>query len=114
MRKTIQRHVKACALCQQYNYSRVKRPDHLHPIPPTAIPFSIIRIDYCRPFVESSRANKYVLVITDLFTRHVTAVPLSHNTAELTALTLYRDVFFTNMAFVRRYLQIKALILTTV
>jgi hypothetical protein len=50
-------------------------------------------MDFCGPFVESSRDNKYILVVTDLFTRHVTAIPLSNNTAELTALTLYRDIF---------------------
>jgi len=93
MKKSIQRHVQACTACQQFNYNRAKKPGHLHPIPPTAIPFSIIGMDFCGPFVESSRQNKYVLVITDLFTRHVTAVPLSNNTAGLTALTLYRDVF---------------------
>lgn len=93
MRHIIQRHVQACASCQQYNYTRQKKPGHLHPIPPTAIPFSVIGMDFCGPFVSSPRENRYVLVVTDLFTRFVTAVALPSNTAEITALTLFRSIF---------------------
>jgi transposase InsO family protein len=45
------------------------------------------------PFPESPQGNKYILVITDLFTRFVTAIPLPKNTAELTALALFRHIF---------------------
>jgi len=50
-------------------------------------------MDFCGPFVESPEGNKYILVITDLFTRFVTAIPLPRNTADLTALTLFRHIF---------------------
>ncbi|CAF5043341.1 unnamed protein product, partial [Rotaria socialis] len=42
MKQDVQRHVQACVPCQQYNYSRQKKPGHLQPIPPVATPFSII------------------------------------------------------------------------
>jgi transposase InsO family protein len=93
MRTSVQLHVQACVPCQQYNYDRQKKPGHLRPIPPTAIPFHIIGMDFCGPFVESPRNNKYVLVITDLFTHYVTAVPLPASTAEVTAFTLFRHIF---------------------
>ena len=93
MRDTIQRHVQACIPCQQYNYSRHKKAGHLHPIPPTDIPYSVISMDFCGPFIESPRENKFVLVISDLFTRHVTAIATSNSTAELTAMVLYREIF---------------------
>lgn len=93
MKQDVQRHVQACVPCQQYNYSRQKKPGHLQPIPPVATPFSIIGMDFCGPFVESPRENKYVLVVTDLFTHFVTAIPLPTNTAEITALTLFRHIF---------------------
>ena len=93
MRFTIQQHVRACIPCQQYNFSRQKPPGHLHPVPPTPVPFSIIGMDYCGPFVTSSNENKYVLVVTDLFTRFVTAVALPSNTAAITAVTLFRHIF---------------------
>jgi transposase InsO family protein len=93
MRDTIQRHVQACIPCQQYNYSRQKKAGHLHPIPPTDIPYSVISMDFCGPFIESPRENKFVLVISDLFTRHVTAIATPNNTAETTAMVLYREIF---------------------
>ncbi|CAF2836388.1 unnamed protein product [Rotaria sp. Silwood2] len=93
MRETIRRYVQACIPCQQYNYSRHKKAGHLHPIPPTDIPYSVISMDFCGPFIESPRENKFVLVISDLFTRHVTAIATPNNTAELTAMTLYREIF---------------------
>ena len=93
MKQDVHRHVQACTACQQYNYSRQKKPGHLQPIPPAAIPFSIIGMDFCGPFLESPHENKYVLVVTDLFTHFVTALPLPTNTAEITALTLFRHIF---------------------
>ena len=50
-------------------------------------------MDFCGPFIESPRENKFVLVISDLFTRHVTAIATPNNTAEITAMTLYREIF---------------------
>ena len=70
-----------------------KKAGHLHPIPPTDIPYSVISMDFCGPFIESPRGNRFVLVISDLFTRHVTAIATPNNTAEITAITLYREVF---------------------
>ncbi|CAF3442972.1 unnamed protein product, partial [Rotaria sp. Silwood2] len=61
MKHDVHRHVQACVPCNQYNYSRQKKPGHLQPIPPIAIPFSIIGMDFCGPFLESPRENKYVL-----------------------------------------------------
>jgi len=93
MRETIQRHVQACIPCQQYNYSRQKKAGHLHPIPPPDIPYSVISMDFCGPFIESPRENKFVLVVSDLMTRHVTAIATPNNTAETTAMALYREIF---------------------
>ena len=93
MRQSIQSYINACVLCQQYNYTRQKKSGHLHSRSFAAAPFHIIGMDFCGPFLESPSGNRYILVITDLFSRFVTAVPLTHNTAELTALTLFRHIF---------------------
>ncbi|CAF3591372.1 unnamed protein product [Rotaria socialis] len=93
MKQDVHSHVQACVLCQQYNYSRQKKSGHLQPIPPVAIPLSVTGMDFCGPFAESPRENKYVLVVTDLFTHFVTAIPLPTNTAGITALTLFRHIF---------------------
>lgn len=50
-------------------------------------------MDFCGPFIESPRGNKFVLVVCDLFTRHVTAIATPTNTADVTAMTLFREIF---------------------
>jgi hypothetical protein len=53
----------------------------------------MIGIDYCGPLKCTPRENQYVLVITDYFTRHVTAIALPNNTAEITAQALFNQYF---------------------
>ena len=93
MKGTIKHHVKNCSLCQQYNIGRHKKHGHLRPIQPPEGPFLMIGIDYCGPFKRTPRENQYVLVITDYFTRHVTAIALPNCTAETTAQALFNDYF---------------------
>ncbi|CAF1500829.1 unnamed protein product, partial [Rotaria sordida] len=70
-----------------------KKPGQLRPISPPEGPFTLIGIDYCGPFKRTPRENQYVLVITDYFTRYVTALALPNCTAELTAQTLFNEYF---------------------
>ena len=90
---TIKQHIKSCFLCQQYNISRQKKPGQLRPISPPEGPFALIGIDYCGPLKQTPRDNQYVLVITDYFTRHVTAIALPRCTAEMTAQALFNEYF---------------------
>ncbi|CAF3349874.1 unnamed protein product [Rotaria sp. Silwood1] len=90
---TIKQHIRSCILCQQYNISRQKKPGQLRPISPPEGPLAFIGIDYCGPFKRTPRENQYVLVITDHFTRHVTAIALPNCTAEITAQTLFNEYF---------------------
>ncbi|CAF2007476.1 unnamed protein product [Rotaria magnacalcarata] len=73
MKTTIQRYVKS--------------------IPPPEGPFNLIGIDFCGPLPRTPRENQYVLVITDYFTRHITAIALPNCTAETTARALFDDFF---------------------
>lgn len=93
MKLSISQHIQACLLCQQHNTSRHKRHGQLHSISPPDGPFMLIGIDFCGPLTRSPRDNQYVLVITDYFTRFITAVALPDCTAETTAYTLFNDYF---------------------
>ena len=93
MKLTIKSHINSCILCKQYNISRHKKHGHLRPISPPDGPFLLIGIDYCGPFKRTPRENQYVLVITDYFTRHTTAIALPNCTAETTAQALFNDYF---------------------
>ena len=93
MKTTIQKYIDACVLCKQYNISRKKPHGHLQPISPPDGPFQMIGIDFCGPLKPTPRENQYVLVITDYFTRHITAVALPNCSAEITAQTLFNEFF---------------------
>ncbi|CAF1281573.1 unnamed protein product [Rotaria magnacalcarata] len=93
MRTIIQRYVKNCRLCIQFNLSRNKKHGHLRSIPLPEGPFALIGMDYCGPLPRTPRENQYVLVITDYFTRYITAVALPNCTAETTAEALFNEYF---------------------
>ena len=93
MKTAIQRYVRSCSLCTQFNIGRVKRYGHLRSIPPPEGPFALIGIDFCGPLPRTPSENLYVLVITDYFTRHITAIALPNCTAETTARALFNDFF---------------------
>ncbi|CAF5169736.1 unnamed protein product, partial [Rotaria magnacalcarata] len=80
MKIDIQCYVKSCSLCTQFNIDRAKRYGHLHSIPPPEGPFSLVGIDFCGPLPRTPRENQYVLVITDYFTRYITAIALPNCT----------------------------------
>ena len=93
MKRSIHQYIRACHLCQQYNVDRQKRPGQLRSIAPPEGPFQVIGIDYCGPLKITPRSNRYVLIITDYFTRYIVAVPLSNCSAEKTAEALFNNYF---------------------
>ncbi|CAF4346039.1 unnamed protein product, partial [Didymodactylos carnosus] len=90
MRTTIENYIKACLPCQQFNISRKKKPGQLCPITPPEGPNQLLGIDFCGPLESSPSENRYVLTITDYFTRWVTAVALSNCSAQTTAEALFK------------------------
>ncbi|CAF2621992.1 unnamed protein product [Rotaria sp. Silwood2] len=89
MKTSIRNYIQSCLKCQKFNIARNKLPGLLHPIEPPSGPFQLIGIDYSGPFPITSQGNKYVLAITDYFTKWVIAIPLSEQTAKTTAEALY-------------------------
>lgn len=93
MKSEIKQYINSCALCKQFNVDRQKRGGHLRPISPPEGPFHMIGIDYCGPLERTPSENQYVLVVTDYFSRHITAIALPNCTAETTARTLFNEYF---------------------
>ncbi|CAF4315582.1 unnamed protein product, partial [Didymodactylos carnosus] len=69
------------------------RNDSMTGVPPPDGLFQLIGTDLCGPFKRTPRENQYALVLTDHFTRHVTALALPDCTAQTTASTLFNDYF---------------------
>ena len=80
MRETIRGHVQACTLCQQYNYSRHKPAGHLHPIPPTDIPYSVIRLFFV--VLSLSLHERINSFLSSLIYLHVTSLLSPHRTTQ--------------------------------
>ncbi|CAF4125368.1 unnamed protein product [Rotaria sordida] len=89
MKTTIKNHIHSCLKCRKFNIDRRKAPGLLHPIEAPGGPFQLIGIDYTGPFPITPQGNKYVLAITDYFTKWVIAIPLPNQTARTTAEALY-------------------------
>ena len=83
--------VKQCEQCQKRN------PPQPNPGAPLGIiaavrPFEKLSWDIMGPLPISSHGNKYILVITDLFTKWVEAFPLKDATATTLATTILNEV----------------------
>ncbi|CAF4939684.1 unnamed protein product, partial [Rotaria sp. Silwood1] len=89
MKTTIKDYIQSCLKCRKFNIDRRKAPGLLHPIEAPGGPFQLIGIDYTGPFPTTPQENKYVLAITDYFTKWVIAIPLPNQTARTTAEALY-------------------------
>ncbi|CAF4427715.1 unnamed protein product, partial [Didymodactylos carnosus] len=90
MKSSVEKYIKSCSKCQQFNIPRKKKTGYLKPISPPDGPFQIIAIEYVGPLNRSPSENRYVLAITDLFTRRVTVVALPSCTAAVTAEAIFK------------------------
>jgi transposase InsO family protein len=91
MKRSIARYIQSCLPCQQYNISRSKKPGRLQPISPPEGPFQLIGMDFCGPFKQTPRGNRYVLCITDYFTRWVVAIAVPDCSAQTAAEALFNE-----------------------
>jgi transposase InsO family protein len=86
MRATVAHYVASCDLCARYNILRAKPPGHLKPIDPPADVFRILHLDFWGPVhVQSSRGNRFVIVLTDNLSKYVVAAATPDCTAQTTA-----------------------------
>ena len=82
--------IKACIDCQQVKIPRSKKLGLLKSIT-TKEPFEMIGMDFMGPLKITERGNKYILVITDYFTKWAEAWALKEQTAEEVARVLVTE-----------------------
>jgi hypothetical protein len=91
MKSSVVNHIKACLVCQAYNTTRQKRPGFLNPVTPPDGPNQLLGVDFCGPFPTSPQENRYVLCLTDYFTKYVNAIPLPVCSAAVTTEAIFRE-----------------------
>ena len=81
--------IRSCDACQRVNREMVISTPQLHPIPVKA-PWYHIGIDFIGPVnPTSSQGNRYILTISDYFSKFVEAVPLPSKNADGVSNVLY-------------------------
>jgi transposase InsO family protein len=84
--------VRACIACQLSKKSRRKKNGLLKSITATE-PWEIIGIDFIGPIRESKKGNRYILVITDYFTKWPEAYALREASTKEAAKILVTKIF---------------------
>ena len=68
--------VSSCDVCQKVNCKLTTTTPELHPIPVKS-PWFHVAIDFISPITPiSSKGNRYILTISDYFSKFINAIPL--------------------------------------
>ena len=87
--------VSSCDKCQWHNYKLKKASGELHPIPVKSKLWHQVGMDLIGPLTESTQGNKYIITITDYFSKWPEAGALPDKTAHGIAKFFYSVVRYS-------------------
>lgn len=88
--------LSSCDICQRVNQKLTDKTPELHPIPVKS-PWFHVGIDFIGPISPTSIAgNRYILTISDYFSKFVDAVPLPNKNASGVIQSLYKVIMVYN------------------
>ncbi|CAF2961342.1 unnamed protein product [Rotaria sp. Silwood2] len=93
MYKDIEQHILSCLNCRKNKPSRRKPDGHLQSIEPPRGVWERLAMDYVGPVPQSKSGKKYIIVLTDLFSKFVVTKAVYDNTSTTAARFLLYDVF---------------------
>ena len=88
MRKEIDYHIKSCTNCQ-FKKKATKDPNILKQLPQCNEPNQRIHVDLFGPLKSSPNGNKYILCMTDAFTKYAEVIALPNKEAITTAEAIF-------------------------
>ena len=97
----ILKHTKTCLTCQRQK-SSTDKPPPLHPLPMPDQPNIRIHADLFGPMLAAGCQHKYILCITDAFTKYAIVTPVENKEAETVARPFFLNGF-VNSASQRRF-----------
>lgn len=84
IRQDVHLYIQQCDVCAADKTPKTKPKAPMGHIT-TGAPWDVLAMDYVGPFPETTRGNKYILVLTDLFTKYVEVMPVPNQSAEVCA-----------------------------
>ncbi|UYV75794.1 hypothetical protein LAZ67_13001373, partial [Cordylochernes scorpioides] len=93
MLKDVSEFVKTCHLCQSRKGSNQSPSGLLQPIPPANYPFERIGIDFVGPLPSTKRRRKWIIVLTDYYTRYAETKAVSEATVKEVSTFLVEQIF---------------------
>lgn len=93
MRSDVSKYVSRCAVCQKVKYDQQKPTGLMGQRRGVDQPWKMVATDLMGPFPRSLRGFKYLLVVTDTFTKYTVLYPLRSATAKIVSKHLEEDVF---------------------
>ncbi|UYV70240.1 hypothetical protein LAZ67_7002261 [Cordylochernes scorpioides] len=98
MLKDVSEFVKTCHLCQSRKGSNQLPSGLLEPIPPANFPFERIGIDFVGPLPSTKNRKKWIIVLTDYYTRYAETKAVSEATVKEVSKFLVEDIFLRHGA----------------
>ena len=95
MDQDIADHVARCAICQQLTNKGKPAPTPLQPLPEVRRPNARVHVDLFGPLKTATGGKKYILVITDAFTKMVRLAPISTKSKEEVAAAIVNNWIIT-------------------
>jgi hypothetical protein len=92
VRKDVWEHTKNCQTCQQYKADNNKPSGLLQNIEITA-PGEMLGVDFMGPFPRSKKANSYLLVVVDYYSKWVEMFPLKDGKTPRLVKILREEIF---------------------
>ncbi|UYV74356.1 K02A2.6-like [Cordylochernes scorpioides] len=98
MLKDVSEFVKTCHLCQSRKGSNQLPSGLLQPIPPANFPFERIGIDFVGPLPSTKNRKKWIIVLSDYYTRYAETRAVSEATVKEVSKFLVEDIFLRHGA----------------
>ncbi|UYV61596.1 hypothetical protein LAZ67_1005488, partial [Cordylochernes scorpioides] len=98
MLKDVSEFVRTCHLCQSRKGSNQLPSGLLQPIPPANFPFERIGIDFVGPLPSTKNRKKWIIVLSDYYTRYAETRAVSEATVKEVSKFLVEDIFLRHGA----------------
>lgn len=76
-------------MCQKTNRKISMAAPELNPVP-VVTPWHHIGIDFIGPLIPSTQGNKYILTVSDYFSKYVLAIPMEDKVASGVSAALFK------------------------